>query len=521
MEDQVKKVFVEKDSYHDSVFLMLTSKEVKGFPGVSEAVVVMATEMNLDLLSRLGFAASETEGATPNDLVIGVIGDSEETVSGAILAARQLLGRKSSETAGKGEHRPASLDAALREVPEANLAVISLPGEYAAREAHKALQRGLHVMLFSDNVSIEDEIRLKKLASEEGLLVMGPDCGTAILNGKPICFANAVRRGNIGVVAAAGTGLQEITCCIDRLGGGISQAIGTGGRDCADVRVGGATMLMGIEALSRDPGTAVIAVVSKPPAPEVAERVLEALGRSGKPSVVDFIGIRGRKGTETLSFAESLEEAAGMAVASSSGKAYTPHTFDLPEKEIGRLVRRETSSMAKSQRFLRGLFTGGTLADEALYLLDGELGGIHSNVQKKKALILKDPHSSRGHTIVDLGDDAFTVGRPHPMIDPSLREERIAREAEDPEVAILLLDVVLGYGSHPNPAGAVIECVKKAKSAAASRGGYLAVITSITGTAGDFQDMAAQRLILEQAGCVVMPSNCQAAMLSLKILTGR
>jgi len=517
----MKRVYLEKDSYHDSVFLMVINKEVKDFRGVTEAVVAMATGMNLELLSGLGFPASETAGATPNDLIIGVIGDGEETVSGAILAARRLLNRKKSESAGRAEHRSASLDAAIREAPESNLAVISLPGEYAAREAYKALRRGLHVMLFSDNVSIEDEVGLKKLASEKGLLVMGPDCGTAIINGKPICFANAVRRGDIGVVSAAGTGLQEITCSIDRLGGGISQAIGTGGRDCADLRVGGITMLMGIEALAKDPETRVIAVVSKPPSAEIAERVLESLGRSGKPCVVDFIGMKGRTGTGTLRFAGNLEEAAGMAVAFSSGKAYTPQTFDLPETEVARLVRGETSRMAKSQRFLRGLFTGGTLADEALYLLDAGLGGIHSNLQKKKALVLKDPHSSRGHTIVDLGDDVFTVGRPHPMIDPSLREERIAREAGDPEVAVLLLDMVLGYGSHPDPAGAVIAALEKAMSKAASRGGHLTVIASITGVAGDPQDITAQRRTLEKAGCVVMPSNYQAAMLAGRILEGR
>ncbi len=521
MKERVKKVFLEKDSYHDSVFLMRINQEVKAIPGVREAVVSMATEMNLSLLSGLGFPASETAGATPNDLVIAVSGDGEEAVSGAIQAAKRLLSRKKSESAGRAEHGSASLEAAIREAPEANLAVISLPGEYAAREAYKALRRGLHVMLFSDNVSIDDEVGLKTLALEKGLLVMGPDCGTAIINGKPICFANAVRRGDIGVVAAAGTGLQEITCSIDKLGGGISQAIGTGGRDCADLRVGGATMLSGIEALSNDPDTKVIAVVSKPPAEQIAAKVLEALGRSGKPCVVDFIGMSGREGTKMLRLAGSLEEAAGMAVAFSKRKAYTPHAFDLSNTEISRLMRREISKMAKSQKYLRGLFTGGTLADEALYLLDGALGGIHSNAQKKKSLVLKDPHVSQGHTIVDLGDDVFTVGRPHPMIDQSLRTERIAKEAKDPKVAVLLLDMVLGYGSHPDPAGATAPYIEEAKAKAASRGGHLCVIASITGVEGDFQDMGAQRRTLENAGCVVMPSNYQAAMLAGRILEAR
>ncbi len=501
---------------------MLINKEVKQLAGVRDAVVAMATAMNLELLAGMGIQTPELSGATPNDLVIAVIADSEEPLAAAVGAAERLLKEKKRQGAAGAAYRPASLGAAVEMVEGANLVIISLPGAFAAREAARALAHDLHVMLFSDNVPLEEEIRLKELAAERGLLMMGPDCGTAIINGKPICFANVVRRGNIGIVAASGTGLQEVSCAIDKLGGGVSQAIGTGGRDLANPRVGGKMMLMGIEALANDPETKVIAVISKPPAAEAAAKVLEALGRSAKPCVVDFLGATALSApSEGILFAGNLEEAAGMAVALASGRSYTPRRFTIPDAEIERILKLETSRMAKGQRYLRGLFTGGTLADEALFLLDAKLGGIHSNNQTRKELRLSDPRVSLNHTIVDLGDDLFTVGRPHPMIDPSIREERIDAEGEDPEVALLLIDLVLGYGSHADPAGAIAPSLKRAKAKAAARGGYLSVVASITGTEGDFQKIALQRRTLEEAGCVVMATNYQAAMLALKLLEGR
>jgi succinyl-CoA synthetase alpha subunit len=520
LEAHVTKLLVEKDSYFDSVFLMLINREVKQFDGVEEAVVSMATEMNMDLLKKMGISGPELSGTTPNDLVVAVVSDSESVATEAIAAAQRLLHQKKSESTAGHEYQPPTLDAAVRAVPDANLVVISLPGQYAAREALKALNQNLHVMLFSDNVSLEDEIRLKKFAAERGLLMMGPDCGTAILNSKPICFANVIRRGNIGIVAAAGTGLQEVSCAISRFGGGVTQGIGTGGRDLS-AAVGGIMMLMGIEALANDPDTAVITVVSKPPADEVAAKVIDALSRTGKPCVVDFVGMGERAPEGLLQFATSLEDAAARAVALSAGREYTARTFTLTDPEVDRIVEREVSGMNRSQKYLRGLFTGGTLADEAMVLIDTAIGGVYSNNQKKKELLLKDAHVSTGHTIVDLGDDVFTVGRPHPMIDPSTREERIVAEAEDPDVAVMLLDLVLGYGSHPDPAGAILESLKTAKEKMAARGGYLSIIASITGTEGDYQNMDRQKRVLESSGCVVMPSNFQASMLALKILEAK
>ncbi|HUX19899.1 MAG TPA: acyl-CoA synthetase FdrA [Spirochaetia bacterium] len=514
----MKKVIVEKDSYYDSVFLMLINKQVKQFEGVTDAVVSMGTEMNLELLGDLGFKSPALDAAGANDLIVAIEAEAEDVVEEALGSAKALLTAKRTGSASGQTFRPGSLDAAVQNVPESNLVIVSLPGEYAAREARKALNKGLHVMLFSDNVSLEQEIALKTLAAEKGLLMMGPDCGTAIINGMPLCFANVVRRGNIGIVAASGTGLQEVSCVIDKLGGGVTQAIGTGGRDLKNEKVGGTMMLMGIEALKNDPNTKVIVVVSKPPAESVAGKVIGALAESGKPSVVQFIGMKPGAERQGIHYAANLEEAAGMAVALAAGAQYKTHAFTLPESTVKELVERESNRFAPQQKFLRGLFTGGTLADEALLLLDGNIGKVYSNNQSKKELIPEDPQVSIEHTIVDLGDDVFTVGRPHPMIDPSTREERILKELEDPEVAIMMLDIVLGYGSHGDPAGAILDSLKQAKARQAAAGGYLSIVASITGTERDFQNLSGQKAKLESIGCVVMPSNYQAAMLVREIL---
>jgi FdrA protein len=513
----MRRLLVEKDSYHDSVFLMLISSEVKKLDGVREAVVSMGTASNLQLLRGIGFSDEGLSSATPNDLLIAVEAADEDSAGRALARARELLAERKERGAAEAGYRPVSLDGALRLLPGANLLIVSVPGRYAAREARLALERGLHVMLFSDNVGLEEEVALKKLAVRRGLLLMGPDCGTAIINGRPLCFANVVRRGRIGIVAASGTGLQEVSCLIHRLGEGVSQAIGTGGRDLSP-QVGGATTLMGIEALQGDSGTGVIVVLSKPPAPEVVGKVLKRLEGGAKPSVVHFLGVEARATEGPVHYAANLEEAAALAVSLLRGGPHRPHALGLPERELERLVEQEVSGMALSQAYLRGLFTGGTLADEALTLLQRELGGIYSNNQERPELRLPDPRRSTKHTVVDLGEDVFTVGRPHPMIDPESRVERIRQEAQDPEVAVMLLDCVLGYGSHPDPAGALVPSLQAARRRARERGGHLALVASVTGTEGDYQGLEEQRDKLHSAGCLLMPSNYQASLLALRIL---
>lgn len=517
----MKKTLVKKDSYYDSVFLMLMSRELKASPGVVDAIVAMGTAMNLELLQSMGFEASERVGVTPNDLLIAVDCADVEAIEKAMAAAKRVLGKKAKPVGGgNAASQPTSLRSAVERVPGANLAIISVPGAYAVNEARKALELGLHVMLFSDNVALEDEIALKTLSRQKGLLLMGPDCGTAIINGKPLCFANNVKRGPVGVIGASGTGIQEVTCLVDRAQSGISQAIGTGGRDLKNEQVGGATVLMAIEALAHDAETQVIVVISKPPAQAMAERVIAALERTGKPAVVHFIGLKpeASRAGAGVRFATNLEETAGMAVALATSRPYQPRTFTLPVAAIDAIVERETKGIRDSQKFIRGYYTGGTLADEAWILLHQLTGAVFSNNQTDPKFIPPDPQTSVGHTVVDLGDDVFTVGRPHPMIDPSTRTDRILAELKDAEIAVVLVDVVLGYGSHEDPAGALVPALIALREAAHKRGGYVPVLASITGTQRDFQNFAAQQAKLEAIGCVVLPSNYQASMLAVKIL---
>jgi succinyl-CoA synthetase alpha subunit len=513
----VKKIFVRKNAYYDSVFLMLATKGLKQQPGITEAVVAMGTEVNLGLLKEMGLLAGEAESAKPNDLIIAVEAKTEEAAEEACRMAEEIL-KKKGQGRGEAEYLPVSLDGALRIFPDANLAVISVPGVYAGREARRALNAGLHVMIFSDHVPVEEEVALKDLALDKGLLMMGPDCGTAILNGKPLCFANVVRRGPIGLVAASGSGLQEVCCCIDRMGGGISQAIGTGGRDLQDRRVGGRMMLMGIEALRQDPETRVIVVLSKPPAEEVAAVVLSKLERTGKPSVVHFIGHSPSIAPGSVRFAANMEQAAAVAVAWSKGEEHPKDWGAGLRAGMAKAAEAEVAAMAPGQKYLRGLFAGGTLATEALALFEQEGLRVLSNLRKEPGLALPSPHRFGGHTIVDMGDDVFTLGRPHPMIDPSLREERIMMEAADPETALLLLDVVLGYGAHEDPCGPLAQTLAKAKAGVAGRKGSLSIIASITGTERDFQNRSEQQKKLEAAGCLVMPSNYQAALMALHVI---
>ena len=426
-----------RDTYRDSVELMRVAAEVERLPGVRRAALLVATPANRDLLKAAGLLDGDAAAARPSDLIVAVGGDDESTVEMALARAAALL-TSSAETAARESGRPApvTIADALADEPAANLALISTPGPHATAEALKALKRGLHVFLFSNNVSVADELELKRLALRKGLLLMGPDCGTAILDGVPLGFANVVRRGSIGLVAASGTGLQQVVCLIDQLGEGISQAIGVGGRDL-DERIGGLMMLAGLERLANDPDTTTIVLISKPPSPVVSRRVLERAQAAKKPVVVCFLGgdsaVIAAAGATP---AATLEGAAALAVEAARGAP--PDMATRSEDELASAVLARTTRLAPGQRAIRGLYSGGTLAYEA-------------------ALLLKDAFpdaQARGvHSLLDLGDDEFTLGRPHPMIDFRLRNERIAASAEDPTTAVVLLDVVLGYGSHPDPAG--------------------------------------------------------------------
>jgi FdrA protein len=399
-----------------------------------------------------------------------------------------LLARRKSSTVSE-DFRPRSLSAAVKQLPEADWVLISVPGRYAAGVAREALDLGKHVFLYSDNVSIEDEIALKKTARAKGLLVMGPDCGTAIINGVGLGFANRVRRGSIGVVGASGTGTQAVTAQIHNLGAGISHAIGTGGRDLKS-DVGAITAHQALQLLARDPESKVIALISKPPSPDVATQLISAAQGTGKPVVVYFIGYPppARK-IGNLHFAISLSEAAEIAV-----------------RQLSVSSNQSSNSGKLMPGYLRGLFSGGTLAYETLLGLQASLSPIYSNAPITANQNLKDPLKSEAHTIIDLGDEFFMVGRLHPMIDNDLRIRRMKQEAADPQVAMILFDVVLGEGSHMDPAGELVPVVKDIQSTRKD----IEFVTMVIGTDDDPQNLQSQVSQLQDAGVMVFRAAAEA-----------
>jgi FdrA protein len=478
---------VRRNAYVDSVTLLQVSAEMSALAGVLDAALVMASDLNRQLLSDSGLLVGDALTAGANDLVIAVRAADDAAAASALQQAEALLtGRRRGGKSGEpSSSPPRSLRSAHRADPDANLALVSVPGAYAAGEARQALADGLHVFLFSDNVSIEDEIDLKRFAQGENLLVMGPDCGTAILNGIGLGFANVVRRGRIGLVGASGTGLQEVTSLLHQAGEGISHAIGTGGRDL-HAAVGGITTRQAIELLRDDPQTQTIVLVAKPSAPDVAERVLRAAADTGKPVVACLLGADLQPPTG-VQLARNLYQAARLAASSESTWSGVAHS-DLP-----RIRLRE------GQHQVRGLFCGGTLCEEA----EAAMG-----------------RAVDGHQFIDFGADEYTRGRAHPMIDPTLRNRAIIEAGTDPRVAVLLLDVILGLGSHPDPAGATVPAIREALARAAADGRELAVLAHVVGTDLDPQRLGGQEAILRSAGVHLLGSNYHAAVAASLLLEG-
>lgn len=491
----ITKYDIRRGAYYDSVVLMQLQRGLVGLPGVLDAGVVMATPANCDLLAANNLLP-EAITASPDDLLVVVKAEDDSSASDAINQVDSLLAKKRSSVSQ--DFRPRSLSSAVKHLPEANWVLVSVPGRYAAGVAREALELGKHVFLYSDNVSLEDEIALKQTAREKGLLVMGPDCGTAIINGIGLGFANRVRRGPIGVVGASGTGTQAVTVHIHNLGGGISHAIGTGGRDLKS-EVGAITAHQALDLLARDEDTKVIVLVSKPPSPDVATGLISAAQSIGKQAVVYFIGYPPpARRIGNLQFAISLSEAAELAVKRGDGPSET-------------IEKSPVSGL-----YLRGLFSGGTLAYETLLGLQASLSPIYSNAPITNYQLLKDPLHSEAHTIIDLGDEFFMVGRLHPMIDNDLRIRRMRQEAADPEVGMILLDVVLGEGSHPDPASELAPVIEEIRDQRAEtlapevqRSG-VEFVAIVIGTEDDPQNLESQMERLKEAGATVFRTASEA-----------
>lgn len=476
---------VRRGFYADSVALMRISRAVASLPGIEEASLMIGTPSNCALLEGSGLLADEGRIAQPDDLVIAVRATDRGNADAALAEAEKLLAGGPANNPGQSRLSTVrTLASGIATLAGANLALISVPGEFAAAEARRALGHGLHVMMFSDNVPVADEVALKQLAVEKGLLLMGPDCGTAIIGGAPIAFANAVPKGDVGLISASGTGLQEVTCLLAREGRGISHGIGVGGRDLSE-EVGGLMTLAALDALEADPATRHIVVISKPPARSVAQKIKARVAACAKPVTLCLLG------------------EGGMTLTSTA------------EAVLGRKLSKQSRSPAPKARkgWLRGLFCGGTLCNEAQLVLLAKQVHVRSNVPVPGAM-----ESARvdaeAHTLIDLGDDEFTRGRPHPMIDPELRNDLLGQVMADPAVGLVLLDLVIGYGAHPDPAGLVARAVE---AAPADRP---AVIASITGTDSDPQGYSRQAAILAAAGVIVAGSNAQAAEIAAQALAG-
>lgn len=494
------RVAVRKNSYQDSVRLLETTRTILGSPGVSWGWALMATPANLETLADRG-VTDGLDDAGANDLVLAVQADDDGSAETALGSAEETLFAANAEEDKAGEEHATDLRGALVEHPGANVVIISVPGDYAALETHKALTAGLDVLLFSDNVPLADEVALKRRARGLGRLVMGPGAGTAMIAGAGLGFANRVKPGTVGIVAAAGTGAQEVMSLLDRWGVGISHVIGVGGRDLSP-EVGGLMAEAALRALEADDRTETILLVSKPPARQVAERLL---GLTSKPTVAALMGLREHLDTgDNVTVVNTLEQGAVRTLALAG--ATTPDLVrDLAEDVAGVIT-----SLDRARRKVVGLYSGGTLCYEALTIATEHLGPIHSNVPLDKRLTAESA-TAEDHLFLDLGEEEYTQGRPHPMIDPQARVEFLEQQVDDPTVAAVLLDVVIGDGAHEDPATMLAPAIAKVTAAGA------VVVAYVLGTELDPQGFSGQQETLRRAGCLVAETAARAALAAAAI----
>ncbi|MEP6560323.1 MAG: FdrA family protein [Nakamurella sp.] len=491
-------ISTRRGAYRDSVTLLRMSQAVAGTAGIVNAQVAMATPLNIELAVRLGFSIPGDTG--PNDLLIAIDGVDQHAIDAALADLERALTARGGPTPASGPAgaaRPRTVRAAASAHPDASLVLLSVPGPAVLGEAMDAIDAGRHLMIFSDNVPITDEVAIKTAAGRAGVLVMGPDCGTALIAGVGYGFAN-VLRGNtsaprVGVVAASGTGAQQLICLLDDAGVAVSHVLGVGGRDLSEV-VAGRSAITALRMLDDDPGTDHIVLISKPPHPATAEAVGRLADSLRTPVSSILIG-PGRP--DITAGTEALLDVLGVPI---------------PAWQQWGTVPAATRPGA-----LRGLYSGGTLAGESISLTGNVLGHITSTAESRHGL---PDLTGLGHVIIDLGDDEFTVGRPHPMIDPSLRIALLAEQAIDPTVAVLLLDVVLGHAADPDPAARLAPAISAAIESSLETGGKIAFVISLCGTAADPQDREAQAAALTAAGATVFASNAAAARTAAAIARG-
>lgn len=510
------KNYVVRNQYYDSVVLMQLAQRIGKLSGVDRVSSGMGTPLNKEALEDMGLLAENGRESGPDDLVFAVSAEDEPSTDAAFETFKRMLADQ-----GKGyQKKPMTLDEAIEINPSLNLAVISVPGAYAADEAKAALKQGLNVFMFSDHVPESDEVELKNMAEKKDLILMGPGCGLASINGVAIGLCSKVRKGPVGIVAASGSGMHEVMTLLHRYGSGVSHAIGTGSNDLSEA-VGGITMIRGIRTLEADPQTNVIVLISKPPAPRTVQHVLDAVKACSKPVVINFIQGDTQKISATGAYpAETFEETAQISLDLSESGTRSSHSMK-DETVDETLVMHERDAFSKEQQYVRGLYCGGTLAEETLYILKKKLNELYTNIPLKSFSQCPSPKTSCKHTILDMGDEYFTQGRPHVAIDPSIRVERFRKEARDPETAVIMLDFLLGHAMHEDPAGMMADVIKEEKKEAEKSGRHLCVIASICGTDLDPQNDQMQKRKLESVGVYVRRSNASAARLAAAILSGR
>jgi len=485
---------VRKNFYLDSVALMRMSVALTEFEGVRNASMMSATPSNMKILAEAGLLDGSSPDAGNEDLFIAVELDNADAAASVLAHAETLLKNLKSTGSDNAELNPQSLQAACEADAQANLALISVPGEFAVREAVNAIDAGLNVMIFSDNVSLESELALKQHGRDCGRLVMGPDCGTALIQGVPLAFANRVPTGDIGIIAASGTGLQEVSCLLAHAGRGTSHAIGTGGRDLSDA-IGGLTTLAAIDLLSQDTATGELVLISKPAGDATRDKVLDALSRCGKPATVCFIGETADQPYPNVRICRTLAETAHAVAAPTNATLPHPQTT--------------STTPGAGRRYIHGLFAGGTLCAEAqLVLMDAGLS-VQSNVAINGANAINE--LTPAHRLLDLGADEYTLGRPHPMIEPAVRTPVLEQSLSDRQVAVVLLDVVLGTGSHPDPLNSSLAMLRNAEDCV--------LVASVCGTDQDPQQRSRQIEFLSNAGVVVAESNAAAASIAVDIVS--
>ncbi|HBK0428248.1 TPA: acyl-CoA synthetase FdrA [Staphylococcus pseudintermedius] len=493
---------IKENTYQDSIVLMLLSNKLNSIDGVKKVSVMMGTPANKDIFRVSGLGSDELDQANPNDIVVVIDTEDEAKVTEVDEMVEATLKGENSVDATSNEQEAHNWKRAMELANNPNMALISIPGQYAAMEAENALNEGLHVFMFSDNVPKADELRLKEMAHEKGLLVMGPDCGTGIIHSVPLAFTNIVKEGNIGLVGASGTGIQEVTTIIDRERTGVTNAIGTGGRDLS-TEIGAITMLDSIKALNQDPQVKVITVISKPPAKEVKDRVLNVLRNIEKPVVTLFLGDKPTYHEPGIYHAYTLEEAARVSVQLSNGEVPNFKPSILTDIDV---------NFAEGQIGIKGFYSGGTLAYEAAMLINHTLKNTKS--EKQEGYMLK----TEAHAVIDLGDDIYTQGKPHPMIDPEKRIEMLEASIEDETTAVILLDDVIGNGSHDDMATELAPTISKAIQHAKDRGSNIVVLATVVGTEQDHQGYQQQIDILKRAGAVICETNDQMVRTAIHLL---